>query len=292
MDHLSSDLLRTFLAVAEAGSVTDGAVRVYRSQSAVSLQVRKLEDILGRPVFDRHGRGVALTDAGERLLPVARDVTRKLDATLRELTSDDLHGKLRLGIPDDQTKDRLSRIVAEFAQSHPLVDLDVTCALSAGFPDALASSALDIAIFEVAQPAPGADILRQERTCWMMSRHHDLLLRDPLPIALFDRDCWWRDAALGALGSVGRPFRVVYSSQSVAGVAAAIEAGIAIGLLGMSSMTEDLRRLDPEDGFSDMPVSHLVLGLRPDAMAPPIHAMRTAIRKAFSAGGQLTGNVR
>lgn len=292
MDHLRSDLLRTFLAVAETGSVTDGATRVYRSQSAVSLQVRKLEDILGQPVFDRHGRGVVLTDAGERLLPVARDVTRKLDAALRELTADDLHGKLRLGIPDDQTKDRLSRIVAEFAQDHPLVDLDVTCALSTGFPDALASGALDIAIFEVAHPEPGADILQEERTCWMMSHHHDLLSRDPLPIALFDRDCWWRDAALDALGSAGRPFRVVYSSQSVAGVAAAIEAGIAIGLLGVSSMTEDLRRLEPEDGFNDMPVSNLVLGLRPDAITPPIHAMRTAIRRAFGAGGQVSGNVR
>lgn len=284
MDHLSSDLLRTFLAVAEAGSVTEGAARVYRSQSAVSLQVRKLEDILGRPVFDRHGRGVVLTAAGERLLPVARDITRKLDATLRELTSDDLHGKLRLGIPDDQTKDRLSRIVAGFAQSHPLVDLDVTCALSAGFPDALASGTLDIAIFEVATPGPGADILQEERTCWMVSRHHDLLSRDPLPVALFDRDCWWRDAALDALAAAGRPFRIVYSSQSVSGVAAAIEAGIAIGLLGASGMTEDLRRLAPEEGFGDMPVSNLVLGVRPGATTPPIHAMRTAIRRAFGAG--------
>lgn len=292
MDHLNSDLLRTFLAVAEAGSVTEGAAWVYRSQSAVSLQIRKLEDIVGRPVFDRHGRGVVLTDAGERLLPVARDVTRKLDATLRELTSDDLHGKLRLGIPDDQTKDRLSRIVAEFAQSHPLVDLDVTCALSTGFPDALALGALDIAIFEVAHPAPGADILQEERTCWMMSRHHDLLSRNPLPVALFDRDCWWREAALNALGSTGRPFRVVYSSQTVAGVAAAIEAGIAIGLLGTSSVTENLRELEPKDGFTDTPVSSLVLALRPGAMTPPIRAMRDAIRRAFGAGTQLYGNVR
>lgn len=281
MDHLSSDLLRTFLAVAEAGSVTDGATRVYRSQSAVSLQIRKLEGILGRPVFDRHGRGVVLTDAGERLLPVARDITRKLDATLRDLTSDDLHGKLRLGIPDDQTKDRLSRIVAEFAQSHPLVDLDVTCALSAGFPDALASGALDIAIFEVAHPEPEADVLQEERTCWMMSRHHDLLFRDPLPIALFDRECWWRDAALEALRAAGHPFRIVYSSQSVAGVAAAIDAGIAIGLLGESSMTGALRRLGPEDGFNEMPVSNLVLGLRPEATTPPVRAMKTAIQRAF-----------
>ncbi|KZM49470.1 LysR family transcriptional regulator [Labrenzia sp. OB1] len=279
MGQLDSDILRTFLAVAEAGSVTQGAARIFRSQSATSLQIGKLEAMLGHPVFERHGRGVILTDAGERLLPVARDVTGKLDAALRELTSDDLDGRLRLGIPDDQGKETLSRIVGEFAQSHPRVDLEVTCAMSAGFPDALASGTLDLAIYEAAHPAPGAEVLRRERTCWMVSRHHDLLTRDPLPIALFDRDCWWRDAALDALRAAGRPFRIVYSSQSVAGVAAAIEAGIAAGLLGETSLSENLRQVDLSGGA--MPVSNLVLGLGPDTVTPPIEAMRLAIRNAF-----------
>ncbi|WP_299811885.1 LysR family transcriptional regulator [uncultured Roseibium sp.] len=281
MAQLDSDILRTFLAVAEAGSVTQGAARIFRSQSAASLQIGKLEATLGQPVFERHGRGVILTDAGERLLPVAREVTGKLDAALRELTSDDLDGRLRLGIPDDQSKETLSGIVGAFAQSHPRVDLEVTCAMSAGFPDALTSGALDLAIYEAAHPPPGAEVLRRERTCWMVSRHHDLLARDPLPIALFDRDCWWRDAALDALRAAGRPFRIVYSSQSVAGVAAAIEAGIAAGLLGETSLSENLRQVDLSGG--PMPVSNLVLGLRPGTVTPPIEAMRQAIRKAFGA---------
>ncbi|MGP1255613.1 MAG: LysR substrate-binding domain-containing protein [Kiloniellales bacterium] len=281
MNHLSSDLLRSFLAVAETGSITEGAARISRSQSAASLQIRKLEEVLGRPVFDRHGRGVVLTQTGERLLPVARQITRTLDATLRDLTQDDLHGKLRLGIPDDHSKETLSRIVGEFAQSHPRVELEVVCAPSIGFPDALASGALDLAIYEVAQPHAGLPVLRQERTCWMMSRHHDLLSRDPIPVALFDRDCWWRDAALDALRAMGRSFRIVYSSQSVAGVAAAIEAGIAIGLLGETSLNLDLRELGTGEGFGDMPVSSLILGRRPDADSQPIRVLQTAIRQAF-----------
>ncbi len=281
MNHLNSELLRTFLAVAETGSVTKGAARIFRSQSAASLQIKKLEDLLGQPVFDRHGRGVILTEAGERLLPAARNVARTLDATLRELTSDDLHGKLRIGIPDDQNKAILARIVGEFAQSHPLVELEVTCTLSAGFPDALTSGALDLAIYEVAHPQPGLEILRQERTCWMMSRHHDLLSRDQIPVALFDRDCWWRDAALEDLRAMGRPFRITYSSQSVTGVAAAIEAGIAIGLMGETSMTADLQQLGTDNGFGEMPVSNLVLERRADADSPPIRAMETAVRRVF-----------
>ena len=85
MDQLNSDLLRTFLAIAEAGSVTDGAARIHRSQSAASLQIKRLEDIVGQAVFVRHGRGVILTAAGEKLLPVARDIARTLDSTLREM---------------------------------------------------------------------------------------------------------------------------------------------------------------------------------------------------------------
>ena len=281
MMRLNSDLLHTFLAVADTGRVTEGAARIHRSQSAVSLQIKKLEDTLGQPVFERHGRGVALTPAGEKLLPVARDISQKLDATLRELTADSLHGQLRLGIPDDQSKAMLSQIVGAFAQSHPLVDLDVTCALSEGFPKALAAGALDLAIYEVAHPLPGLELLRRERTFWAMSRHHDLLSRDPIPVALFDRDCWWRDAALDALRAAKRPYRVAYSSQSVAGVAAAIEAGIAIGLLGETSITADLKRLGPDDGFADMPISNLVLGLRPGADSPPVLAMQRAIQKSF-----------
>ncbi|WP_371226006.1 LysR substrate-binding domain-containing protein [Roseovarius sp. 2305UL8-3] len=282
MENLNSDLLRTFLAVVETGSVTKGAARIFRSQSAASLQIAKLEDILGQPVFERHGRGVVPTEAGEKLLPVARDVTRMLDSTLRDLTSDDLHGKLRLGLPDDQSHAVLARIVAEFAQSHPLVELEVTCALSATYPDALTSGALDLAVYEEADPTPGVDILRREQTCWMMSRHHDLLSRDPVPVALFDRDCWWRDAALAALNASGLRYKVVYSSQSVTGVLAAIEAGIAIGLLGKTSQTPDVQPLGAEQGFKPMPVSHLVLGTREDADSLAIKAMQGAIRRAFA----------
>ncbi|WP_253282958.1 LysR family transcriptional regulator [Ruegeria sp. HKCCD7318] len=101
MENLDSDLLRTFVAVADAGSVTDGAARIHRSQSATSLQIKRLEAILGQPVFDRHGRGVVLSDAGRKLFPVAQDVTARLDTALREISQNTVSGKLRLGIPDD-----------------------------------------------------------------------------------------------------------------------------------------------------------------------------------------------
>ena len=281
MSQLNTDLLRTFVAVAETASITEGAARIFRSQSAASLQIRKLEQIVGQPVFDRHGRGVVLTLVGERLLLVARDVTLRLDSALREITADTIHGKLRLGIPDDQSRETLSRIVAEFSQRHPRVELEVLCDLGTDFPKALGSGALDLAVYEVEHPPAGAEVLRQDKTFWMASRHHSLLDRDPIPVALFDRACWWRDAALKAIRASGRPYRVIFSSQSVAGVVAAIEAGVAIGLLAEGSLTESLRLLGPDDGFGEMPVSHLVLEPGRTTDDEVVAAMQRAIRRAF-----------
>ena len=282
MPHLDSDLLRSFLAVSETGSMTDAAERIGRTQSAVSLQIKRLESVLDQPVFERHGRGVRLTPTGEQLLPTAREVTARLDNTLRSLTTAEISGRLRLGIPDDHSRDRLTRIIADFTRAHPGIDLEVNCDLSAGFPRALDQGLLDLAVYEVEQVENPDDLLSQDPTHWMTSQFHDVTSRDPLPVALFDRDCWWRDAALAGLAKTGRRYRVIYSSQSVAGVVAAIEAGTAVGLLGRSSLTSALRSLGPEEGFPDMPVSNLVIG-RSDAPESPARAgMEQAIRRVFS----------
>jgi len=284
MSGLNSDLLQTFLAIAEAGSVTGGATRIHRSQSAASLQIKRLEEIIGQTVFERNGRGVTLTESGERLLPVARDVTKRLNAVMREFSNQGLRGRLRFGIPDDQSKERISRIVGAFARTHSGVELEVVCALSSGFPKAIGSGSLDIAIYEVEHAPEGVEIIRAERTFWMTSRFHDLLSHDPVPVALFDRDCWWRDAAMATLQASNRPFRIAYSSQSVAGVAAAIEAGIAIGLLAEASLIDSLEILGPKCGFEQMPTSKLVLASNEIADAETVNAMKEVIRGEF--GGQ------
>ena len=281
MDHLDSDHLRTFLAVADSGSMTIGAARIFRSQSAASQQIKRLEQTLGSAVFSRHGRGVALTSVGERLLPVAREVTTRLDQTLRHLTHDDLSGKLRLGIPDDHSPNTLTRIIAEFAQSHPSVELEITCDLSARFPKALQTGALDLAVYEVEKAQNPEDILWRDPTHWVMSRHHDLTTQPVLPVALFDRDCWWRAAALSALADTGRAFRIILTSQSVAGIKAAVEAGVAIALLGSAVLSQRIKALGPDQGFPEMPVSQLVIGTSdgPDTRAR--QTMIQAIRHSF-----------
>ena len=280
-ERLDSDLLRTFLAIADAGSFTRGAERVFRSQSAVSLQIKRLEDTLGQRVFERHGRGVGLTPTGETLQPLARRVVDLLDSSFAEMRCDGLQGRIRIGIPDEYGKAVLSKIIADFARGHPRVELVVQCALSTGFPAALKKGLLDIAVYEVETPPPGTDVLRQEQMVWAGSRRHVPQDRTPLPVALFDRDCWWRDRALEKLDESGRPYRVVYSSESVAGVAAAIEAGVAVGVLGASHLHDDLVILGASHGLQTMPESKIVLDHR-SGQARLVAAMAEAIRTAFA----------
>ena len=281
MEHLDSDLLRTFVAVATTGSVTDGAGQINRSQSATSLQIKRLETILDHPVFVRHGRGVVLTDSGHRLLPVAQDVIARLDVAHRDISQQAVRGRLRLGIPDDHGRARLTRIIAAFTQAHPQVELDVTCALSTGFPEALEKGHLDVAVHEVEHPSPGEEVLFEDPTCWVSSTRRNFRDAPSLPVALFDHTCWWRDAAIRSLEARGTPYRVVYSSQSVSGVIAAVEAGVAVGLLGRTSVQRGLSVLAASFGFGATPTSKLVLAVGRSHNSDPLAAMTAAIRSAF-----------
>ena len=281
MNSLDSELLRTFLAVAGTGSITEGARVIGRSQSATSLQIMRLEEVVGRPVFDRTGRGVSLSQTGEQLLPVAREVTGRLDVALREITADGLRGRLRLAIPDDHGQTRLAAILGAFVQSHPQVELDVTCSISTEFPDMIARGQLDLAVYEVETPQAFEEVIYVDPTCWVCAKHLSLPDQAVVPIALFDRACWWRDAAIATLEKSGRPYRIVFSSQSVAGVTAAVEAGIAIGLLGKSSIGPQLRTLGTQDGFGETPASQLVIGTSAEADRDLVVTMSSAIRTAF-----------
>lgn len=281
MPQLDSDLLRTFLAIAEAGSVTGGAARIYRSQSATSLQLKQLEAIIGQPLLARHGRGVVPTPAGERLLPVARQVIGALDAALAGFHSDEIAGRARMGIAEDVARGMLAGVIAAFCRAHPRMEMEVHCALGEDFERAVACGKLDLAVYEVPEIGPLQERLRTENLVWMASRDHDAARRDPLPVAVFDRACWWRDVALADLSAAGRNYRTVFTSESAVGVRAAVEAGMAVALLAESAQRDDLIAL-PE--LAPARTSHLVLEVGREARGTAMDALCTAIRAALAHG--------
>ncbi|MEO1190389.1 MAG: LysR substrate-binding domain-containing protein [Pseudomonadota bacterium] len=285
MQRLDSELLRTFLAVTAAGSVTAAAQTIGRSQSATSVQIKQLEETAGVALLRRHGRGVVLTPAGETLLPVARQVVALLDQGLAQLQSRSLSGRLRIGIPDDQSKGELSAILADFGRSHPQIALTVDCALSSGFPKALTAGELDLAVHEVAAVLPGMQVLRRNALHWVCRPDLEPERLDTLPVALFDRDCWWRDLALESLRKGGRSYRVVYSSESASGILAAVEAGMALAVLSNKDLPPGVAALRGAAAPGPLPRSTLVLQYGRDGRSEPARAMGAAITRAFQAAG-------
>lgn len=282
IETLDSELLRTFLAVAEAGSISAGAERRLRSQSAASLQIKRLEDLIGLAVFERHGRGVTLTTTGEELREVAQRVVALLDEALGRLRSQNVVGSIRVGIPDEYGRTILPKVLAAFSRQHPSIEVTVRCAMSAEFPAALDRGELDVAVHDTDKPRPGQTVLREQQMLWVASRRHGAHQLSPVPIVVYDKDCWWRKAALSALRDSRIDYRLAYVSESIAGVNAAIEAGTAVGVINTDAMQPDFATLDPGDGFPVLPKSILVLARRAatdQALAQP---MCDAIVAAFN----------
>lgn len=275
MARLDSDLLRTFLAIVEAGSVTGGAGRIHRSQSATSLQLKQLEAVVGQPLLERHGRGVVLTAAGQRLLPVARQVIGSLDRALASFRTDNIEGRLKVGIAEDAADGHLADVLAAFCRTHPRVELEVHCAFGEGFSTAVSNGKLDLAVYEVPEVGPTQERLYDERLVWMAARHCDAACRDPLPIAVFDRSCWWRNAALADLEASGRAYRIVFSSENVLGVRAAVAAGMAVALLKERAQDDTLISL-PE--MAPPRSSHTILDVASHASGDAMNALRNAIQ--------------
>ncbi|GAB5468573.1 MAG: LysR family transcriptional regulator [Rhodospirillales bacterium] len=277
----NSDLLRTFHAVAEAGNVTQAAALLGRTQSAISVQIRKLEETLSVRLFERRARGVTLTDEGKRLLPVARKALQEIDR-VAALFADPLAGKVRVGLPDDYSETVLAPALARFASRHAQVEIFARSGCTAGFPDAIARQELDLALYSAGRVA-SAEILFSEPTVWAAKSDLVLAVEAPIPLVLFDRDCWWRNVATDALDKAGLSWRVAYLSENFLSVRAAIAAGLGVGILAESSLGPGLCGLGADEGFPALPPSALTLLKSSRAQTPAVKAMEEALRTAMPA---------
>lgn len=278
---LDSELLATLVAIADSGSFTAAAARVGRTQSAVSMQVKRLEAAVGQSLFERRPRGVGLTAAGERLLVDARRILRLLDEATRALAPDAVSGAVSVGIPEEYGPRLLPEILARFAERNPQTEVTVACAPSPELDAAIARGALDLAVIVVDGAQAQGELLFHDPTLWAASARHLCHEDDPLPLALYDRGCWWRDWALRLLDEQGRRTRIAYSSASTAGIQAAVASGLAVGVLGRSMLPPGTRVLTAEEGFPALPGSDVTLKLRPGGATPAVDSMAAAIRSAF-----------
>ena len=250
---LDLDQLRTFVAIAECGSFTRAAETVHKTQSAVSMQMRRLEERVGKPIFARDGRLSRLTEDGERLLAYARRLMRLNDETLAAFDEAELTGRVRLGTPDDYADRFLPEILARFSRSNPRAEVTVVCAPTPMLIETLRDGELDVAIITHVREKGPADVIRREPLLWVTSSRHCAHEEDPLPLALGRPTCNWRRAALDGLEAAGRRHRLLYSSWNSTAVGAAVMAGLAISVLPESALRPGMRVLSETDGFPRLP---------------------------------------
>ena len=259
--YLDPDLLRTFVAIVDAGGFTQAARQVHRTQSAVSMQVRRLEETLDRVLFQRDGRGVQLAPDGEALLGYARRLLKLHDEAVAALTRPDLAGLVRIGTPDDYVDRFLPEILARFARAVPRVQVEVLCETSVNLRRLLAEGRLDLAVLTAGCALSGetGEVLRREPVVWATAERQLAHEQEPLPLALFQSGCVFRDWALASLDGSGRPYRIAYTSASFSSILAAVKVGLAVTTLCRSVLPAGVRPLGVGEGFPPLPQTAITL---------------------------------
>ena len=281
MIPLDSDLMRAFLAVVDTGSVTAAADRIGRTQSAVSMQIRKLEESLAQPLFTRLPRGVVLTPRGAQLLPYARRVTSLLEEAATALREKPLAGPVRIGIPDEYAETILPRALAAFSERHPGVEVTVRCDFTAPQQAALDDDQLDLAVIYDSSHTSGDEVLCVDPTVWVTSIAHAQHLQQPVPVGVYFRSDWCRDFALRSLDQQSIPWRAAFECDTSASLRVAARTGLAISPLSRSTIPPGCRELTNADGFPIVDRARVVLKRNPRGGSEAIEGLADMLREAF-----------
>lgn len=257
---LNLDALRTFVAICETGTFRRAAVRVNRSPSAISLQVGKLEEQLGARLLNRDARRVELTEQGAVLLSYSKRLLGISDEALALFHGAPLSGQLRLAAPHDLGVTLVPNLLRSLADSHPHVVVDVRLDTAEAVQHRFLSGDVNLALFnEVRDPSLRLKKLYSEPLVWVMMAGGRAVEREPLPLAIAEIDCAWRDAALEALEATSQAYRIAYSSDTSLGQVAAIRADLAIAALPVSLTDENLVVVPPDFGLPPLPETHAYL---------------------------------
>jgi DNA-binding transcriptional LysR family regulator len=245
--NLDMDVLRTFVTAFELGSFARAAERLGRSQSAVSTQLRKLEEQAGQALVQKSGRGLALTGAGENLLSYARRILELNDEAVDAVRGGDVEGWVRLGMPQDFAESWLPAILGRFSRAHPRVRVEVHADANAVLLEKIARGELDLALaWGTGDDAPHAAQIAELPVAWIGPPGWPGLpgAGEPLALVAFEQPCVFRSAGIAALDAAGIAWRIAFVSSSLAGIWAAAEAGLGITLRTAIAMPNTLAALE------------------------------------------------
>lgn len=248
---LQMDWLKCFVAVVDAGSLSAAAPQVHRSQSAVSMQLKKLESALGCQLLQRGPRKHQLTHDGQKLLGYARRMLDLHSEAQSAFHGEELTGRIRLGVPDDYAQRYLTPILKRFAPNYGAVEIEFICEQSTLLIPMVQRNKIDLALVSRESKNQGT-LLFYEPMVWVGSSQFEVWRRDPLPIAVYESTSLARLTAINTLALQGRRYKVVYHSSSLAGQIAAVDSGLAVAALTQCSAPPHLEILNSEHNLGRM----------------------------------------
>jgi DNA-binding transcriptional LysR family regulator len=255
---LDPNLLQAFLAVADHRSFTRAATTLNRTQSAVSMQVKRLEEQLQAELFHRSKPNLDLSAAGEQLLGYARRILSLNEEAVGRIREHRVEGRVRLGVMDDYGTILVPPLLASFIANYPLIDVEMETGLTSTMTDRLGKT-YDIVIAMHPEGHSEGELLRREQAVWAASAAHRAEKLDPLPVALYPRGCLFRSWAMQALDEANRTWRLAFVSHSLAAVEAIAAQGLAVTVFKSGTFPSRLRRLSERDGLPPLPGAEIRL---------------------------------
>jgi DNA-binding transcriptional LysR family regulator len=261
LPNLDMDALRTLLATQQLGSLNRAAERVGRSQSAVSQQMRKLEEQVGQPLFRRRGRGLVLTESGDLILSYARRILDLNDEAVRAVRGSSVEGLVRFGLPGDFAETWLPLALGQFKRTHPAVRVEVAVERNGLLLERLDRGELDLVLVMGYESRPDAEHLATLQMTWIGPVGLDVVLTPgrPLDLALYNSPCFFRRAGIEALDSAHISWRLAYTTASLQSLWSGVAAGLGITLRTATGIPSSLRPLGEKDGLPSLPKVELCL---------------------------------
>jgi DNA-binding transcriptional LysR family regulator len=279
---LSPELLRAFVAVVDGGGFTRAANRLNSTQSTVSQQLKRLEERLGVSLMQRNTRGVTLTERGELMLGYARRLLALNDEALSALEQTHLRGRVRLGSTQEVADGGLADLLARFTRLHPDVELEMRVDSNMALQHEVERGELDLAVLfqEPGQGAPGNEVIERLRRVWVSVPGLVINPDEPLPLILSNAPCIFRNSVLSALDAIGRPWRIVLSTPSLAGIRAGVRAGLGVCVRSERWLEEDLKIID--QGLPQLPDVELAILSGANTGESVVERLRIALYGALS----------
>ncbi len=255
---LDLNLLRTFLAIVRHGGFTRAAAKLHKTQSTISLQIRRLEEIVGQPLFLRQGRSVILTERGEILHSYAEAFMRLNDEAMLKLRCPVVTGSVRLGLPEDFATLHLPLALKRFATAYPEVRIEVRSALTAELMRDFGNGDLDLVISRRETGAKEGTLLWREPLHWVGARNRSFS-SGSLPLVMFPYGCVYRPEVLRRMRGFARAWEIAYTSTSLGGVQAAVSAGLGVSVLAKSTILPEFAILGEAEQLPELPDTEIAI---------------------------------